>query len=173
MKSILIILVFTFGFVAANAQVTGSGKKVAQSAVPSTVISAWRGAFPGASVASWNQLELNGQLAYTAIFVQNGKSTRARFGSEAKHRWTSVYHTPAQTPGELANAARAAHAGYTLRWARMNTDVIKGFTYYKVRLGRGASTITSYFGQDMQPLSQAQINSNVSADLESATNDNQ
>lgn len=166
MKTLLLAIV---ALVAFSAQAQVSGTKVAQSAVPSEVVSAWRAGFPGVAAASWNFIQANDGKAYTAVFTQAGKVHRARYLANGTHRWTSIHHGPNQVPSELATAAKSANAGYTLRWAKQNTDIKKGFTYFKVRMARGATVLTSYFDTNYQPLQKAQIEAQV-GDLETETN---
>lgn len=149
---------------------TASSQPVDAATVPAAVTSSFSAAFPGVTVAQWYKQASNGKEGYTAHFAQDGKKAKARIGGQGVYRWSSVHHTVAQTPQALKDAAVAANPGFTLAWAKKIYAVEKKFTYYKVRMRKTGATLTSYFDENLQPISQQSVKQ-LSSEAEAETED--
>lgn len=162
MKTIVFLL-FCCALLAstATAQHRGKGKSKGYSAssqpvdagaVPAAVTAAYEANFSRQAVQQWRQNQVNAKTAYTAHFETDGKKTCARFGADGTYRWLSVHHTAAQVPAALSEAAVAANPGFEIQWAKQIYNAKKQFTYYKVRMRKAGSVLTSYFDQNLAPL---------------------
>lgn len=180
--SIILCLAFALGIatsVQAQRPGRGQGQGVSASAqtvdasqVPAEVTSAFATNFSGVTATKWVKKTVNDKETYTAHFPKDGLAAKARFWNTGSYRWMSIHHPANKVPAALKDAAVAANPGFVVSWAKKIYVAPKSFTYFKVRMKKAGTVLTTYMDENLQPISKQsvnQISSEAEADTEGDT----
>jgi len=124
-------------------------EKIDAAQVPEAVQGAFSNTNPGVEVTQWEKHNVRGNngkdfTKYVASYQIDGARARARFKQDGSVLSMSRYLSAQNLPGSISSAANAKNPGFTLMGAEQLTTR-KGETFYRVRMRKGASKLTTLY----------------------------
>lgn len=131
---------------AAARSASSTAVEVAQ--VPQPVQDSHNQNFAGSTVHRWEVKQNSGKKQlqwYTAVFTTTeSMKAQARYKPEGNLVSSSTYYDAAKAPDAIKSAATSRYSGYTLVGCEKINVPSKSKNFYRVRLKKGSTKITTY-----------------------------
>jgi hypothetical protein len=130
---------------------SSSSMPVDASQVPQAVKDSHEQSFSGSSATRWELKQATGKKEvqwYTAVFTTaESAKAKSRYKIDGTNISSATYYGPDKAPETIKSAAAARFSDYTLMGCEKITVPSKSKNFYRVRLRKGSTKITTYMDE--------------------------